>query len=327
MLNFLGIGPTYECIEAELHGGFDPNTLMPQKNRVANEEDEDEIEALRELGEKEYIRRRNLAQYEILQRDIDDWLKQGSNSEDVKMLLRLHNEWDKAFLKCFADWGIVLTPNFGREETEKQGRSLAGDSEAEFRLQGENWILRFDGKSVFMKDRAGMDFIAYLLRHPRQAFSCTMLLTLTKGATPPAKAYYSKMNDEELKEEGLHAAGAKAHELIDQEAMASIKTRLKECQEELEEAVNNNDIASETHYREEIRKLEDYLSASINLSGNPRKSPDATEKTRKNVTIAITRSLNAIQKQHDSLGRHLRNSIRTGAYLIYSPEQLVDWQF
>lgn len=117
-----GIYPVYECIEAELHGGFDPNTLMPLKNRVANEEDEDEIKALRELGEKEYIRRRNLAQYEILRREIGDWLQEESSSEDAKKLLRWYNEWDKAFLKCFADWGITLPVAVEEKNSKKSTR-------------------------------------------------------------------------------------------------------------------------------------------------------------------------------------------------------------
>jgi len=200
------------------------------------------------------------------------------------------------------------------------------DSKPTFRKLGEYWSLTYEQKTVIVQDRSGMDYIAYLLRHPRQEFSCAQLLALVKGGDPPVSIQYSKMSDEELDEERLYVAESHSVELIDSKTKKEVDEKIRELIEELKEAQENNDSAREASLREELMKYEDYVGASTNLRGKPRKSPDTTEKTRKDVTQAISRSLSKIQDSHESLGRHLRNSIRTGTYLIYNPDKPIDWQ-
>lgn len=318
--------PQYPCIEVELHGGFDPDTFLPKANREAEDDDEEEANTLKMLGEKNYVKRRNLAQYRILRRHIDDLQAYGVNSPQDQKLLRYLNEWDKAFLKVFADWGIALSPIFDAEKTQKPEQSASEDSKAEFRIQGEYRILSFNGKTVSMKNRAGMDYVAYLLRHPRQEFSCVQLRLIVNEAPSEGQVHYSKMSGEELEEENLHVAESQPMELIDKKAAREIKAKMQDLMEELEEAKQNNNWYREEELRKELEQYQEYLGTSTNQNGRPRKSPSTAERARKAVTMAVARSLDAIQKHHDSLGRHLKLSIRNRSYLVYNPDQLIDWQ-
>jgi hypothetical protein len=44
------------------------------------------------------------------------------------------------------------------------------------------------------------------------------------------------------------------------------------------------------------------------------------------VTWRIRSALTKIEDAHPALGRHLRNSVRTGTFCSYRPERMVDWR-
>ena len=49
------------------------------------------------------------------------------------------------------------------------------------------------------------------------------------------------------------------------------------------------------------------------------------ERMRKAVTNRIHEAIERIAERHSSLGRHLRNAIRTGFSCSYSPDSPVTW--
>jgi hypothetical protein len=69
----------------------------------------------------------------------------------------------------------------------------------------------------------------------------------------------------------------------------------------------------------------DELRAASGLGGRERRTSSSAERARVNVTKHVGKALARIEKQHEALGRHLRNAIRTGAFCIYSPETPTDW--
>jgi len=68
------------------------------------------------------------------------------------------------------------------------------------------------------------------------------------------------------------------------------------------------------------------LSAAVGLGGRPRVRGDDVERARKAVAGRIKHAVDRIESVDAWLGRHLRNSIRTGTSCSYEPEQPVDWR-
>ena len=107
---------------------------------------------------------------------------------------------------------------------------------------------------------------------------------------------------------------------------SSIGSVFPACAAELRDAEARNDEAERLALQAEREKLEQYLGACSGPNGQLRRVADVRERVRKSVSNAIARAVSAVSKQHDVLGRHLRNSIRTGSNVTYDPEQPVDWQ-
>jgi hypothetical protein len=67
------------------------------------------------------------------------------------------------------------------------------------------------------------------------------------------------------------------------------------------------------------------LSAAYGLGGRPRAAGDPVERARQAVKWRVRHAIDRIARVHPPLGRHLRNSIKTGAYCAYLPENPVAW--
>ena len=72
--------------------------------------------------------------------------------------------------------------------------------------------------------------------------------------------------------------------------------------------------------KEERDFLARELSGALGLGGRDRKSAAAAERARINVTKAIKGALSRIRENSPSLGVHLDNTIRTGAFCSYVPD-------
>lgn len=68
------------------------------------------------------------------------------------------------------------------------------------------------------------------------------------------------------------------------------------------------------------------LGAALGLGGRPRVAGDRVERARKAVTMRIGTAQKAIAQVHPGLARHLRNSLTTGRFCCYRPEDEVTWQ-
>jgi hypothetical protein len=86
-----------------------------------------------------------------------------------------------------------------------------------------------------------------------------------------------------------------------------------------------DDARAETA-REELDKLTDALAAAFGLGGRPRKSGHPAERARSAVTWRIRSALGKVEEAHPALGRHLRNSVRTGTFCSYRPERPGGWE-
>jgi hypothetical protein len=93
----------------------------------------------------------------------------------------------------------------------------------------------------------------------------------------------------------------------------------------LAEAERDNDLARQTALGQERELIESELRKAFGLSGRPRSMGDPTERARKAVYNRVRASIERIAREHSALGRHLRQSIRTGTTCSYRPDRPIVW--
>ena len=173
-----------------------------------------------------------------------------------------------------------------------------------FTRDGEMWQLAFDGESVHMPDLKGLHDLARLLAAPGEEIHVLDLGAAVDGVSPQG-----------------HAG-----ELLDAEARAAYKARIDELREERELAKAANDTVRAERAREELDAIGEALTSAYGLGGRARKAGDQAERARSAVTWRIRSAISRVEAVHPALGRHLKNSVRTGTFCSYAPEQPVDWQ-
>src|SRR5216683_3718863 len=151
-----------------------------------------------------------------------------------------------------------------------------------FRKEGEYWTIGYGEKVFRFKHSKGPSYIAFLLHHPVMEFHVLDLGEGTEdfGPWPPDRARTAgalTMNPEELEASGIHVGGlGDAGEMLDEQAKAAYKARLRELRQELEEAKEFGDIERAAKAEEEIDALGAELSRGIGLGGRHRRAGSAT---------------------------------------------------
>lgn len=176
---------------------------------------------------------------------------------------------------------------------------------ASFRRQGEFWVLRFGGETVYLKDSVGLAYIARLLSEPQRDIPAVSLLAVRAGIDP------------------LISTGS-AGEVLDVAARATYATRYQDLCEELEDAMRHHDEGRIMKLQEEMEQLSTELASATGLGGRGRKKSDA-ERVRIAVSMAVRRAIETISEHHASLGRHLLLSISSGQVFRYSPDSHQEW--
>jgi TolB-like protein len=170
-----------------------------------------------------------------------------------------------------------------------------------FRREGRIWSIAFCGTGARLPELKGFHDIAYLIARPGIPVHCLELL----GA--PLEPNLPPM-------------------LVDEKARAACHERIRELQNELEQAESRNDRGRAEQARCELDQLVEELSKAMGLAGRSRKLQDPAEKARSAVTWRIRSAIKSIQAAHPRLGSHFANSVRTGTFCTYSPEDDLSWQ-
>jgi hypothetical protein len=172
-----------------------------------------------------------------------------------------------------------------------------------FRREGEFWTISFGGAVARLKDSKGLRDIAVLIGSPGREFAALDLVARDAG--------------DEVPREG--DAGA----VLDDRARTAYKARIAELQAEIDDAA---DPMRTTSAREELDALAAQLASAYGLGGRARRAGDPAERARKAVAERIRDAIAKIGREHPALGRHLKASIRTGAFCGYAPERPTAWQ-
>jgi len=173
-----------------------------------------------------------------------------------------------------------------------------------FRRDGELWELSFGGETVYMPDLKGLHDLGRLLASPGEEIHALDLGVAADGPAPQG-----------------HAG-----EILDEEARAAYKLRIDELREERDLAQAANDTVRAERAQDELEEIGDALKSAYGLGGRARKAGDHAERARSAVTWRIRSAISRIEAVHPALGRHLKNSVRTGTFCAYTPEQPVHWR-
>jgi hypothetical protein len=115
-------------------------------------------------------------------------------------------------------------------------------------------------------------------------------------------------------------------ELLDAEARRRYEARIRELQDEIDDAERDNDYGRSYRHQVELDTIIDHLSAALAPGGRGRRAAGTAERARSAVTHRIRATIRQLDKLHPALGRHLAVSVTTGTYCSYRPEQPIDWQ-
>jgi TolB-like protein len=169
-----------------------------------------------------------------------------------------------------------------------------------FRREGRVWNLAYESQGAQLVELKGFHDIARLLRSPGEPVHGLEL----SGAPPTQES---------------------RHEVLDAQARRDYRRRIEELQGDLERAEADNDPARADGVRLELDTVIDELAKAAGLGGRPRVMAADAERARSATTWRIRSAIKKIRAAHPRLGQHLDNSIRTGAFCVYSPETHQNW--
>ena len=180
-------------------------------------------------------------------------------------------------------------------------RSPAHPPSASLVREGLTWAASYAGRTVRLRDSKGLRDIAALLARPGQEVHC---LELVGGAD----------------------VGSEPGPALDQQARRAYESRIRELQEEVDDAREANDPVRAERAETELDALVQQLTEAFGLAGRARATGSATERARSAVGWRIRAAQRHAVEMHPELGRHLKHAIRTGTWCSYRPESVMRWK-
>ena len=186
-----------------------------------------------------------------------------------------------------------------------------------FTREGEYWAIRFEGRTVRLRDSKGLQDLARLTAAPRKEIAAVDLAFAVSQTGRPAEAG--------MREQQGVGVETDAGPALDAEARRQYAQRLADLEEDVQNAEVANDPERAFRARQERDFIVDELKAAVGLGGRDRRMLDPAERARKAVTARIRDSIGRIEAVHPSLGEHLRRSVRTGTFCVYDPPVPTTW--
>ena len=178
--------------------------------------------------------------------------------------------------------------------------AVASATQPAFHNEGEFWSVAYGDGVLRLKDSKGLRYIAWLVRHPGREFHAMHLEGV--GGTAAAPGRRAHLGD--------------AEHLLD--APAQLASTVRDLQAELVEAQQHNDLGRIERLQDELAGLSQQLATAAGL-GAPGAGAQA-ERARLNVTRAIGAALKRVRAVDAGLARYLANTIKTGNFCVYRPD-------
>jgi hypothetical protein len=176
--------------------------------------------------------------------------------------------------------------------------TLARPGESAWSLvrDGDDWVLEAGAERARLRGGRGFEQLRTLLARPMRDVPA-LELDAADGAPAPLA--------------GL--------EVIDERAAAAYRRRLSEIDRELDAADRRGDADAASALEQERDRLLAELRSATGLGGRRRRTNDAAERARVNVTRSLKRAVEQISRAAPLAGTHLARSVHTGSVCRYEP--------
>jgi eukaryotic-like serine/threonine-protein kinase len=238
----------------------------------------------------------------------------GDQARAVELLAQAQAICRELDLPGIAERVAALAASVARRGRAEDAEPAAG---AIFRREGDYWTLAYRGELARLRDAKGLGYLACLLRHPGRELHVLELVREVDGAAAgPAPS---------LRRADAVAAGLgvsrldEADPLLDAQAREAYRRRLRELEEDLEEARSWSDPERAARAEAEIDALTTELTRAAGLGGRHRTLAMPAERARVSVTKATRNAIRTVSRHCPALGDHLAASVRTGRYCSYAP--------
>lgn len=172
------------------------------------------------------------------------------------------------------------------------------------RREGDMWFVDFAGRTARIRDSKGVRDLSTLLAGPEQEIAALDLVTRgepTVLAEPAGPA-------------------------IDATARAAYRHRLRDIEEELDDADAAGASARSARLLAEREAIAAELTGAYGLGGRARRTGSSAERARTAVTNRIRDAISRMRPVHPELAQHLSRAVRTGTFCRYSPDPAVRWE-
>ncbi|MEU6284567.1 hypothetical protein [Streptomyces sp. NPDC047028] len=174
---------------------------------------------------------------------------------------------------------------------------------ARLRQEGDlDWVVGRSGATFVLPDLKGLHYLRELLRNPGVEMSALKLSSSAPGHAPVV------VDDTDT------------GEVIDRQALAAYRERLREIDAELDDAGPWTGQADLARLRMEREALLAEVRAATGLGGRHRHFGSSHERARVAVRKTIASALDRIQQHDDALARLLRDTLHTGTSCRYDPD-------
>ena len=196
-----------------------------------------------------------------------------------------------------------------------------------FRKNGDYWVVGYRGIQTLLKHSRGLSLIGILLVHQGRMIDVLELNGVAeKKIRTELAQIIERMSNEEL--DGMNLIRDRLRDsqaMIDRTTRKEVLHAINKIKAKLKSG-NIQTQSKRTEARMTLRKLEHYLRSSTGLGGRDRRFTTESDKLRKNIQMAISRSMEHIRPHHEQLYLHFRRSIQTGAKCSYIPEEPISWE-
>jgi hypothetical protein len=172
------------------------------------------------------------------------------------------------------------------------------------------WSVGRADEPTLLPDRKGLHHLRHLLDRPDRLVSAVELVAAVAGHA------------------GRGVVDGDLGPVVDAQALAPYRDRLREIDGELERATRSSDAGGHDRLAAEREALLEQLGQAIGLVGRPRRGASTGERARVAVRKAIAAALEAIARTEPDLARLLRDRVRTGTHCVYEadPARPVRWR-
>jgi tetratricopeptide (TPR) repeat protein len=195
-----------------------------------------------------------------------------------------------------------------RAELEGRGgvraaRRTALALEFTFAREGQYWSVSAPAGTARLKDSRGMQMLAALVAHPGRELHVLALMGVGMGMGSGGDA----------------VDRGDAGELLDEEAIADYRQRLRSLDADLSEAETWADKGRALRARAERDVIAQELARGVGLGGRGRRAGAAAERARVNVQRRIRGAIRKLGDSLPDLATYLDRTVKTGAFCRYEP--------